>query len=342
MDRAYLKVLSILFWLCSNMIKRYCVFWYPTIFYVKEDFPAREYYISGDLSDGVGDPFKVRLDLRENKNITITSLAIPNNCQDFVVELRYEDYSRNGLFLYSYEIDESAQSPLFAGDGDERWDLPVAIYHLAKGFYHDHEHHEHGEDSILKAYFDEDYVFIHTPDNKALMHYLFNYEKIFKALSDSGSIFLSQIRTTQRSIEENQQASSLGVGEIDRLLVQRNALNLYCDGAIGQYTYYRCLFNSKYNRSFCPPHQKSGLEKGSYKWVQNIENARRNIKTIRSINHTEFDLFAIKETTKLIDKANAMLISGDKIAKQSKYLGWVSAILGVISVGLAIWVMLLS
>lgn len=124
---------------------------------------------------------KVKLDCN-SKNITVhfyddKSGLIPI---DEKLVLNYVIHSHNGLFKYKIVVPDEGCFIIKKNNGGG-YQFPCDIYHKIKEFYHIHEHHQADDaDSMLKPYISSEDVNIFDCDNKALLHYLQEYEAKFQ------------------------------------------------------------------------------------------------------------------------------------------------------------------
>ena len=256
------------------MARKYCVFWIPTIFHIQQKHIATS--TSNNISDIESCPFLVTVTLESSGNVIIT----PNKKEDHKVCLNFVESSRNGLFLYYYENKNSDTD----NEQDENFiseHIPNAIYHLVKGFYHIHEHHDAEEDSLLKAFLSDKPVKIKEPNNEALCHYLHEYEKKFKAYSKQISV--SFLHLQQKSLDWRNIYGLFTRGS--------RAISKICQQALGEYVYCNSLLQSKYNEQ-TDLVGNTTIDKQIDKvriMVFNIKNAVRNIELLNAKNQTYFN-----------------------------------------------------
>ena len=156
--------------------------------------------------------------------------------------LKSEDVSRNGLVKYSYTYDDREKNPLLNREGN----ITHAVYHAIKQFYHSHIYHESCKDSILDPFCSKtENVDIKGVDNKALMHYLNIFEKMFSRFVED---FSGQSKMIDDYYSEGE-GEETGRGK-NRAFAASNFLLNECTNALGISLFTNSLLLSKYNHSF--------------------------------------------------------------------------------------------
>lgn len=306
------------------MAQKYCVFWYPTIVHTKSEIinPLQK---TIETSDDVGVRHQITLNLDpETNDLLIKSESIGRNSIE--ARLNFIESSRNGLHLYSYDLNSGSEEAKFIEASVDH-----IIYHMAKDFYHIHEIN-HDSDSTLRALIVKKEPNIKSIDNDALMHFLKLYEIKFIAYSKD-IFFKNQYLTQQKKSVEN---SYLTIKE------KISFLNESCENAISEYIYCKSLLNSSYNHS-CKINssnpQKRGANNDLSRVAMNIENSVRYIKFIKEKNHeylvqkqTLLMINSLTETQTRQELTNSLIEKNDKLGKLSLGLGILSIALGVLSV----------
>lgn len=330
-------------------VKKCCVFWIPTIYH-QELTPLEGHteIKDEDISDDVGCPCKLTLGLVGNSDV-IVKLDI-EEYKELEFTLKRKEAHRNGFFLYEFEVEDSDFEIVSLA-------LKNPIYHCVKGFYHKHQYHSTDCNSILDAYVHpDDNVDMDCPDNAPLVFYLKQYEKRFKDFVEQ----LEYDAAYLESISEDPEYRDILYREKYEGFYQR------CNNVLGEVIYYQTLFNSKHNHSYRLDRHNTACQSGDdlYKNALNTENAIARIKLIaenirnisqgRRANATLKNIeMANKVLTKLTTTASSIkelsrssielqekvqktLEQGEKSSRLSIRLGWLGAILGMISLGLGI------
>ncbi len=163
-------------------MRKYCAFWYPTIYHLPIENRRRYYSLPEfEISDHVQESSSRRyLLVEEDKksgNLIFNTYSKNEdggrNQIGEIVELKLEKKSGNGFVVYSY--DESKI------DFSEHL-YKCVCYHRAKSLYHDHEIN-HEADSGLEAMSECDGKIVPSDltkaDNPILQFYLKQYEQLF-------------------------------------------------------------------------------------------------------------------------------------------------------------------
>ena len=270
--------------------------WIPTIVY--HDFSKTTGLdpIEKNISDIPGDDLYVKIELESSGNFKIFKKS--NNKYTFVVELKREQISFNGLMMFSYQ--EVSEGNLKFNSTE----FPTAIYHMIKSFYHIHDFHDNDSDSSLPPFVTNHKVDIRNNDNEALQHYLRTYSKV---ISDTANYIQFLIRRVRYNKKEF-------------CYQTRDIIQKLCLYARGYEVYMGVLYHSKYN-SIC------NIDSKDRNWRHcacNIENGLRYIRTIER-EHGEY----IQQS--FIDKVISDAADSVKMSKRSNRLGCFSIIIGIIS-----------
>lgn len=344
----------------------YYVFWIPTIFHIKPTLlHPEETTKSENISDDNGVDHFVSVHYT-GKGFDIASAPSSEASVKTSVFLEIKDLKSNGLLYCSCKINESALEAQFIGEK-----IPNAIYHIIKAFYHKHEFHEDGEDSLLEAFCSERPIVLDSPDNDALVHYLKLYERKFRAYSKQISIFFSK-------------ASEAFITNPNDYRIYNKILHFIsdemCDKALGESIYCNTLLNSKHNCSCrvsprnetskhshaeAPARQtvserpitdrqkdselfaKTNKNNDLYKIAFNIQNALEDIRLIKQKCSTIFQnatltlLNSVEKITEsnasVLCRAEESLEKGNRLAREARRITWISLIVALISIGITVY-----
>lgn len=313
------------------MSLNYCVFWIPTIYHTDVTILNPDPQTK-DISDKMGKQHNVTVSLnQQNHNLTIKS--VPAEGEEAVINLKCEDHCRNGLFSYSYEYDDNIKEQIFL-----QGNIPNAIYHMVKGFYHQHKYHKSTNDSVLDAFVYPEKINIKDDDNKALIFYLEQYESKFQT-----SIW--DIEDKYRFLEEEDKTDE------NRLinLQKRLELDEFICNILGEAIYYRTLLESKYNKSFryTPPQAIEGEKNPNhdlYKKALNVRNSLSHITLMQKKNFANYqrDVFKINvisheksqniitKSQDILTNSQEILTKGERDSKLGLKLGRWGLITGII------------
>lgn len=313
------------------MSLRYCVFWIPTIYHSDITILNADPQTK-DISDGIGKQHNVVVHLNQkNHNLTIESIPIEG--ETTAINLKCEEYCRNGLFSYSYEYDDTVKEQVFL-EGN----IPNAIYHMVKGFYHQHKYHKSTNDSVLDAFVSPKKINIKEDDNEALLFYLEQYELKFKTS-------ILDIEDRYKFLEEaDKDPSNKAIN-----LQKRLELDEFISNILGEAIYYRTLLESKYNKSFkySTSHNTNQCDNphcNLYKKALNIRNSLSHISLMQKKNFSNYqrDVFKINvisheksqeilsESQKQLQESSTILKEGDRVSKLSLKLGRWGLIIGIL------------
>lgn len=315
--------------------------------------------INDEISDGITTKvhhvsISIDRENKDNRDITITS-RIGNN-KGTTINLKYINASHNGLIQYYYEADNRNHEANFICKA-----IPNAIYHLIKGFFHEHEYHNPKGDSTLLAYTSDSEVNIKEQDNKALIYYLEQYEEKFRGYRD---LAFEKLQFIEEKNNESAEEYYMNY------LMRHSNLDTFCNNALGESLYYEALLYSWYNDS-CKydttgnvysacnrDDTKSENSKHLHRLALNAKNAIDSIRIIQFSNKHLFDYknsgYTIKALEGIVDgnKVNQKLTTdvaelvkdvtnlirnGEKLSKNSYFVGWTSVILGIVSLLLGGW-----
>lgn len=371
------------------MEKLYCTFWYPTIFLnvdaniIPEKRGKPIYFNVEDDSDLF---FKGSISIDDKECIFIkTSVKTNTDCEiNFDLKLVLIEKRSNGF--RQYELQFTDEETLIANISEiPRFKekpatifvncfckiLCKAIYHKIKEFYHKHEA-DTGKDGDLIAIWDTEETFVildneqinQCNDNKYLLSFLENFEKMFRMKAQNISDFnaIIQLRQTafidEFGIENRWGVKTLPSKNITKISDKKfyglvdniKQLDVLCENSLIEYTYCKTLLHSLYNKHF--KHNIEELEdisldiinlkkedanyeqvkkvydenKGHRRQAINIRNSVRYIENIKYKNQNR-QFFCLQ---KLTSETQEILKNGDKIQIISIGLGLLSIIFAIV------------
>ena len=182
--------------------KKYCAFWYPTIFHQTNQINpiAGQPVVGIDISDKAESTFRLFLDVQETEEGNLIfetyNKAVGTNEKINVktLNLTLEQHSNNGFSIYSYTDESIDFNHLLYKN---------VFYHHAKSLHHQHEVNPES-DSSLSALVIKDESFdpkdIFAQDNIVIQDYLIQYEVLFgeiyaKEISKRRQLFDKLIRS---------------------------------------------------------------------------------------------------------------------------------------------------
>ena len=291
---------------------KYCTFWYPTIFHKQLTCPTHRTRITARISDGAEEPFDLDLQLCKNGNIHVGCQLSESN---FTVELKLKNVNFDGFAQYEFSTENIPCYDKFATI------LVKDVYHNAKSFYHIHES-DPGKDGALRGIITDSQINLESDDNEALFECLSMFEQIFRGYAHN----ISSVNI--RLIEKEEDSTLSSETKYNILLRGSIAINNLCENASIEYTYYKTLVNSIYNKTFHHNlHIDSTLPSASYEKMYsakrkalNIRNAVRYIENIKYKNSNRITSLE-RYVTDTINRSN----------KLSGTLAWWSVAISVLS-----------
>lgn len=270
----------------------FCVLWMPTIIHKDFDQPLKTESDIFDISDRVdikdnNSRLFAKLTLTDDKNIII-DLYHTNKIEDKIkgqtIILKYIENRHNGLFKYSIDFDDSKSNIIWDSENKEL-NFPCSFYHKIKEFYHSHDYHKIDDgDSMLRPYISFNNVNLTENNNKALIHYLNQYESKFI----NGFEFISQAFSVL--IEKNQ------LSYLEMSLTSRSKHHSFYKLASrikGDKTYYNSLYKSCYNTDY-KIDTSSENKKECRRQIINIENIIDSINIMEERVNNKFSIFNYK------------------------------------------------
>jgi|GEM_PF-2650560 len=374
----------------QNQNLRYCTFWYPTIFH--ENTKVKNQYKKNGIDFKIDDdseefPFKGFIFIDDNENITIESNITTKDKGEIelVIKLNLIKPKRNNGFVqYSVHFDENVVSEkeieqIFVA-------LSKSIYHKIKNFYHSHEA-DSKKDAALKAVcFEKANEFKkledHSYNNKYLIGFLKDFEKMFKAsarvISDHNKIL--QLLLERRSyksknlqaLKETKKSEALALSDMSgnqlaALVLDTRKIGKFCENVLIEYTYCKTLLTSIYNRHFRHDVKLAelfdinpaelGMDEGKdtdeiiearkkyRRAALNIRNSVRYVENIRykNSNRESQILHALlSRVGKKNEKIGELVCNSNALLEDSKKTQKTNTWLGKISVGLGILAFILA
>jgi hypothetical protein len=308
------------------MAANFCVFWIPTIFHTKIlPLDLDSNLIEKDISDNVGGSHHICVSLDETTfDLTIIS-TIPDH-NPITLNLKCLECSDNGLISYSYDTYDDIELHFIEGK------IPNAIYHMVKGFYHEHRFHDPESDSPLDAFTSPEQILIHEVDNKALRHYLEKYEIKFVSFSEQLKFEFDYLK---KENEENINKPSV--------FFKREEFNQKCNNILGEFVYCESLMNSKFNHS-CKiqeiKKEKTEEEKNPIdlrKVAINIHNAVKYVQLLQIQNKAEFDFKSVSVNLSLAYDTKEALSQNTQLIKKNDTLGCIGLSVGVLGFFISIF-----
>ncbi len=266
---------------------------------------------------------EVRIDL----TISDVGESNPSFKKDFKVKLISCDVSENGLIEFKYLLSEE-DHVLF----DHLRDY---VYDLIKGHFHVHEHHIYFT-SVKKGFYPVSQIDLATIDNPALVHYIMQFYELLKEQ-------LGQIEDGYKSLEPHKTDFSPEIKEARVLFYES------CENVFGQLIYYNSLFNSKCNAS-CriaptiaePDESLMRLANNYFSLVSRLEYIYQSSRTAFYISNIHENVEIQRQINDVAQKNNEVIGRIDKVLKASGVSNIISIALGVVSVILAVWSLILA
>lgn len=297
----------------------YCVFWVPCVF--QSDLTKRTSApsaIIARIDDDVTHtsqkvtitfPHTERYDILLTLQNSVVAPLLLHECQT----------ARNGLIKYSFETRN------LSGKDIEFWVMALRhpIYHAFKAFFHEHVFHSPDSDAILSAYITEHNVDIFAPNNKALCHYLNDFEQSFIGFSDE----ILRRRSSAAKILSKKWGTTLLVWKKYPEIEER------CNTALGYVLYYNILLASWTPQLRNAETQKRAKGQNAIRTIEHLreENHNTYVRLSNETSHSKRELFNQK-VKRLEVAAEQSKIQGNR----SIFLGILSFLLGCLSLAIAI------
>lgn len=306
---------------------KYCTFWYPTIYHQElNQLSVSETSLEDDISDG-GEIYHIKITLQTTGDIEVVSSL--GSSVPYTVLLKKTADCKTGFVQYSFDTESVGNGYL------DKFETVLCkdIYHLAKRFYHEHETQE-GKDGALRAVLTDMPEALDVADNKFLVQFLATYHDIFQSYAKDLSYLnkVAQKREARVTLiqQKIKKLSTKARGEdvlketevrINKQQEKLNGhlldINRLCESALIEYTYYRTLSNSKYNKSFHHNIVPQDDQQAVYREkAANIRNSIRYIENIKYINQNRFNRFSVYK----LDEAKRLQEESKFLQEESKSL----------------------
>lgn len=222
--------------------------------------------------------------------------------------LKSVEIRRCGLIQFKYSLSKT--------DHDRLKGIKDTLYHHIKVHFHHHLNHIDSE-SILRGCFTDERIDLRQPDNYALRHY---FHEIHNYLNAKADFLLDDFKFIEGHVDKDDPEHKEG-----RRLFYQN-----CENLLGMTVFFNSLLNSKRNHSCRIVPLSSECDDELRRLGANIHNLIEAIRSIYRKSQSAFYLLNIQENREAMLRA-------EKSEKLSKWLGWVSIGLGLLSLGLTIW-----
>ncbi len=248
-------------------------------------------------------PFNVKVTLLNKKG----DIDIEHKAS--TVHLHCAKQCINGLFLYTYTYDHTNSFEMHIGK-----EIPCAIYHIVKRFYHDHESHHEEEDSLISAFHQSigaKDIDINATILKATDYYLELFQEKFEAYAD----WIEEAYAQFANFLDHRKKTQY----IAKIFPIHKALSKLYEDPLGEWIYCRAFVNSVDESILDGKHRAA---------IKNATNSIRKIRIYRDKTTARFT-----ETTSQISYASGRLSFG---------LGIISGILGFVSITIAVGALIFS
>lgn len=325
--------------------KRYCAFWYPTIFHQTSQIePIKGRPVCGvDISDNAESSFRLFLDVKETEkgNLifeTYNKAAGTNekiNAKTLVLTL--EQRSNNGFSIYSYENEEVDFNHYLYKN---------VFYHHAKSLHHQHEVNPDSDSSLTAVAIDDksfqpQHILEH--DNIVIQNYLLQYEVLFgeiyaKEISKRNHKYDKYLKTFNIVCEEKfkkkiHDTSPDSIEDIDKFIHKFYYSVLTQLGKNGEkykdYTpkshsrhYYNrlirkiCRLRSEYYKMYVALlSELCGNAEMEYTYCQTLINSKYNTKIKPDIEFSPEEIMLLRDAEKSEDPTAQLVLERDKLRK---------------------------
>ena len=225
--------------------KKYCAFWYPTIFHQTNQINpiAGQPVVGIDISDKAESTYRLFLDVQETAegNLVFETYNKAAGTNEKInvktLTLTLEQHSNNGFSIYSY-TEESIDF--------DHYLYKNVFYHHAKSLHHRHEVN-HDSDSSLSALVIKDESFdpkdIFTQDNIVIQDYLLQYEVLF------GEIYAKEISRRRQLFDKLIRSFKYFCGDEIKNRIKKSSSLLDLDKSIHVFYYSVLTQMGKVHRS---------------------------------------------------------------------------------------------
>ncbi len=331
---------------------KYCTFWYPTIYHQSLNLLCEPgISLNKDISD---EGKSYLLTIQEvSGNIKIVSTL--GDAKPYTVLLERVSYCKTGFVQYAFDIESIDESYR------KKFETVLCkdVYHLAKQFYHKHETNE-GKDGALRAVLTDTPESLEKDDNIFLTTFLSSYHDIFQSYAKDLSYLNKKADEREKQVSSIQkklrlfnrysfkadesdvlQRAGLKINEHqEKLNGHLLDINRVCESALIEYTYYRTLSDSKYNKSF--RHDNVPSNDMQVLWREkaaNIRNSVRYIENIKYISQNRFNRFSVyklDEARRLQEESKALQEKSKDLIHQVRHTERKNSVVSGFSVFLAV------
>ena len=309
---------------------KYCVFWIPSLFHKPFNRNNEDYNndvvksVEEDISDGIGNELILSVNMLNNNNLLLYISNRGVRMESLLLE--YISSSRNGIIQYRYEY---TPENLFQNTITQV--IPTSIYYLVRKLF-ESSFDTNEQDSVLRGFISNEQINTHQKTNKALIHYLSQFELKFTGY----------VNWIKESIDKVNYQISKGSPEstLDYLNKVYEIINRLCTKAQEESIYYQTLVQP-FLRTL--ENSKEYEFDNSIETIErikiNISNALNSINLFRLQNNDLYNFYStnsLRESAyanaKLSSKNEELSIRTHQANRISKVLTWVSVFLGIISV----------
>lgn len=172
----------------------------------------------------------------ENNTLLIRlAYTIDKNPQRTLVFQKTES-SKEGFIVYKLNLNDNENDFLC---NRLRTTMPKAIYHYLKEFFHEHQFHNCGDDSLLEAYFSEDQINLNDDNHLRsilrtyLQSYIYKYEGCVSLCRDRLYYVTKNINDGVRISDSHDVLKMM----IDNNQIVLDGESMYCDFLINSFPY---------------------------------------------------------------------------------------------------------
>lgn len=144
--------------------------------------------------------------------------------------------SKEGFIVYKLNLDDSDNDFLC---NRLRTTMPKAIYHYLKEFFHEHQFHNIGDDSLLEAYFSEEQINLNDDNHLRnimrvyLQSYIYKYEGCVSLCRDRLYYVTKNINDGVKISDSHDELKMM----IDNNQIVLDGESMYCDFLINSFPY---------------------------------------------------------------------------------------------------------
>lgn len=326
----------------TDIKKGHCVYWIPTISSSKETLSLIQKVHTVNYRVGEDESYRFTSKASNTDltgavriNLSIEALSGSSIIYKYTVRFKSICYNKDGLLSMSYSVPSD-----FVEDFGLLRDM---VYRHIKHHFHRHVYHADEGGELINAFYPDDQdnpIDVHADNNDALKFYL---TRIKDFLNVHNEYLIATWHLIQKGskVADGKQDLSLcqrlkaliSSKETDKLSdIERKLKRSYsesCQQVMDQISFFNILIYSDQNKD---SHlQCAGAPVSDMR--QLTREITNNINAIRVLNERAKAIFYDK-TIEANEKAQQRLKSS---ARSSSRLGWISLILGALSLGITIW-----